>query len=161
MFYRQWQQLTVTTALLLANCAGSSEPHGYLVMVEIQGSQSAFMDRTITVNGRVMRPAVQSGNVWATAWQFCTNSRDHFLNGPVRVRVDDAEGLVSESSVELVACRFSEEEVGYEQWLTLYLEEDGTIAADVGNDPRVSSYCDTPQEPPPVCEPDDFSASLE
>jgi hypothetical protein len=134
-------------ALLLSGCG---EPRGYVVLVEITGPQEAFSGRTLEVEGVTAPAAVAktgASGTWTTEVALCTRSREDFLSRPVRVRVLEGDRLMDDRQVERVACRLSATPAGDLEHDILYLEVDGTLITDFGNDARVSATCDPPNHP--------------
>ncbi len=135
--------------VLLSGC-GIRADQGYIVHVEVIGPPAAFSGRTIEVEGMIAPVAVPKtgqADISTTQVTVCTRSRQLFLEQPVHVRILEAGRLLTDNRIERVACRLNRGPTGDEEWNTVYLEADGTLRFDFGNDPRAEATCYPPNQP--------------
>jgi len=124
---------------LLAACLlvsfGCAEHDGkvYWVYVRVSGSNQAFTERQIEVQGRELPPATLTTEGQAsTTRTLCTFSQEDFKSGEMQVRVFSGDTVIFDTSVESV-CQYIEMADQNLEFLTLLLDDDGTISLDFPN----------------------------
>jgi hypothetical protein len=123
-----------------------------VINVEIIGDPAAFEGRTIEVEGKMAgTPRTRSGfpDQRIVNAGVCTNDRQRFLEAPLHIVVRSSDSILSETTMQRVACRYASDP-GSEENNMIVLEKDGTISADFGNDPRTFATCSRPS--PRICE---------
>jgi len=133
-------------------CCGCADDKYYLIGFGVVGPKSHFEGRSISIQGRQVVPKpTDEGNVSASLG-LCTASWDKFLNAPIEVVVKEGDRTLAQVQVQRVACKFGDRDARWEE-NSVFLDEDGRVIADFGDDPRVEASC---TQIPSDCEREDL-----
>ena len=127
----------------ISACSGSK--HGSVVYVTVKGSEVAFTDRSVQVEGKRAPPVGGAGpGVRGTTVGLCTDDRTRFLTAPVHIEILQGDETISTGTLDRVACQF-EGTPGYVEQNFVFLEDDGSLLVTLdGSDSRVYAYCTGP-----------------
>ncbi|RYZ44048.1 MAG: hypothetical protein EOO71_00830 [Myxococcaceae bacterium] len=152
---KRWSLYCLSLAAAVLGCGGSSED-GYEVRLEVVGPPEAFSGRTVEIQG-VTAPAARartgSPGQWTTEVIVCTRERAAFLGQALHVRILEGDQVRVDRLVERGACRDSATPAGDQEHDVAYLEADGTLVTDFGEDPRTEAVCHPPNAPIPCPQP--------
>src|SRR5262245_12397550 len=138
----------VLLAMGLASCGPTDR--GYIIHMEVIGVPGSFTGRSIEISGVAAEAAVpKTGEmgVWTTEVTLWPQSREAFLPRPIRIRVTQGSQVLTDEDVHRVACGLSRTPAGDEEHNIVYLEADGSVSADFGNDARTLASCYPPNHP--------------
>ncbi len=128
--------------MLLACSLGGcgSDTRRYAITFDVVGPEMAFVGRSIRVQGRPSVPRSDPPNNTIAEVGLCTSSREKLLNTQIQVVVSDDAGILSDTLVERVACKFGDTNGNWEID-QVFLADDGSIVSAFGSDPRVNARC--------------------
>ena len=113
-------------------------------MLDANGSEQAFAGRTFEANGQPMpvgEAVLANPGLVGCGTKLCTMDQQRFLDEPITIVVREGDEVVSTNAVQRVACRLSPDRNVNTEWDQVFVEDDGTIASDFGNDSRTVASC--------------------
>jgi len=137
--------------VVVAAAACSDQKGGWVVAIQVQGSQAAFSGRQIVMTAKVAKtappPAGAGAGILATEVGFSTRNYDRFLSAPIDIAIREGDATITAVTLDRVACKFSSTP-GYLERNYLFLEDAGDLLATIdGSDSRVYASCQTKGQP--------------
>ena len=136
--------------LIACNSILDSEDTDYEIEVALIGECASLQGREFHVNSKVQtelfRDYEDSAEYDAdlcdvSHFMLCTPDRAAFLDAPLEVVVMEAGTVLSEQTVRRPGCQHPSIEENCE-YVSLFIEADGTVRTDFGVHPLVTSWCD-------------------